>query len=293
MEAKRGRWLGAIVAVLALILIVSPAAAGEKKTSDGKVAVVSGSVITQQDLDSEKANVQQQHLRRGEQLSDSQINKEALDNLIGMELLYQESRKKGIKVDEQIIRRMTVQKFVEEQFVQKVTVSDEEIKAFYDSHPEYFKQPEKVRASHVLIKVDPKADESQKAAARKKIEKIQQKVQKGEEFAALAKEFSQCPSSAKGGDLGYFARGQMAKPFEEAAFALKPGEVSNIVETKFGYHLIKVIDKKPEATTAYESVKDKLGQYIKQDKIQKEISLYINKLKETAKVETFPAESSR
>ena len=80
------------------------------------------------------------------------------------------------------------------------------------------------------------------------------------------------------------------KAFEEAAFTLKPGEVSDIVETEFGYHLIKVIDKKPATTMAYKDVKDRLEDYLKQEKIQKEVRLYVEKLKEKAKVERFPRE---
>jgi peptidyl-prolyl cis-trans isomerase C len=166
-------------------------------------------------------------------------------------------------------------------------VSDEESKTYYDSHPDLFKQPERVRARHILIKVDPGADESQKAEARKKIKEIQEKVQKGEDFAALAKESSEGPSSAKGGDLGYFRRGQMVKSFEEAAFRLQPGEVSEIVETGYGYHLIMVIDKKPETTIAYKDVKDRLEQHLKREKVRKEVSLYVEKLEEKAKVERF------
>ena len=112
----------------------------------------------------------------------------------------------------------------------------------------------------------------------------------GEEFAVLAKEFSEGPSSANGGDLGNFRRGQMVKPFEEAVFTLRPGEVSDIVETEFGYHLIKVIDKKPETTIAYEDIKDRLEQHLKQEKVQREVSLYVEKLKEKAKVERFLTE---
>jgi len=259
----------------------------------------------------------------------SQIKKEVLENLINRELLFQESQRKGIEVDEaaineqvmtlkkrfpseaefksalmkanlseaaikaQIKRGLAIQQFIDAHIAQKAAVSDQEIKAFYESRPALFKQPEQVRASHILIKVEPQADESQKATARNKIEEIQQRLQKGEDFAALAQEFSQCPSSAKGGDLGYFRRGQMVKPFEEAAFALRPGEVSDVVETRFGYHLIKVIDKKPESTISYEEIKDKLQEHLKQQKVRNQITLYIEELKGKAKVERFLTENSK
>jgi len=253
----------------------------------------------------------------------SKLRRQVHENLIDRELLYQESQKKKIKVDEeaidkqigvlkkrftteaefkealsranlseatlrsQIKRRIAIQKFIDEQFGQKIVVSDKEVKSYYDSHLSLFKEPEQVRASHILIKVDPQADKSHKAKARKKIEEVQQRFKSGEDFAALAKEFSQCPSSAKGGDLGYFKRGEMVKPFEKVAFALKPGEVSDIVETRFGYHLIKVTDKKPETIIAYEGVKERLKRHLKEQKIRREIGIYVGKLKERAKVERF------
>jgi peptidyl-prolyl cis-trans isomerase C len=99
---------------------------------------------------------------------------------------------------------MAIDQFIASHFAEKVMVSDKEARAYYESHQESFKQPEQVQASHILIKVDPQADESQRAEARKKIEEIKQKLGKGGDFAALAKEFSQCPSSSKGGDLGYY-----------------------------------------------------------------------------------------
>ncbi|MFQ5772679.1 MAG: peptidylprolyl isomerase, partial [bacterium] len=155
----------------------------------------------------------------------------------------------------------------------------------YDANPKFFKQPEEVKASHILIKVDADATEAQKSEARQKIKNVQQKLKSGEDFALLAKEFSQGPSSVKGGDLGYFRRGQMVKSFEDAAFSLKLNEVSDIVETRFGYHLIKVVDKKPEKIFTYMEVKDRLNQRIKQQKVEKEAGIYINKLKEDAKIE--------
>jgi len=329
MQIRRGRWFWALLAALAFVSIALLASALEKQPSEGKVAVVNGSVITQEDFDREMGRVRQRLLSMGKPLTDSQIpeiKKEALENLINRELFYQESQRKAIKVDEAAIneqvttlkkrfpdedefktalikanlsdaglkahikRGVAIQQFIDTYIAKKATVSDQEIKALYESRPGSFKQPEQVQASHILIKVDPKADESQRAVARKKIEKIRQKLQQGEDFAALAKEFSQGPSSVKGGDLGYFGRGQMVKPFEKAAFGLTPGDVSGIVETRFGYHLIKVIERRPETTIAFEDIKDRLGLYLMQEKVRREVSLYVQKLKEKAKVERFLTE---
>jgi peptidyl-prolyl cis-trans isomerase C len=332
MQTKRGRWFWALVTVMSLAWIALPALAAEKQTFEGKVAVVNGSVITQEDFDREMTLVLQRLASMGRSFDDSQvlaIKKEVLEGLIAAELLYQESQRKGIKVEEaaineqletlrkrfssedefkaalikmnlseaevksQIKRGLTIEQLITEQFVEKVTVSSKEVRAYYDSHPDSFKQPEQVQASHILIKVDPDAEESQRAAARKKIEEIQQKLREGEDFAALATAFSEGPSSAKGGDLGYFRRGQMLKPFEEAAFALRPGEVSDVVETRFGYHLIKVMDKKPETTIPYEDVKERVEQYLKEMKARQEVDLYVKKLKEDAEVERFLTEAPK
>jgi len=329
MKTKHGRWFWALLVVLVFLSISLLALALENQPSKGKIAVVNGSVITQEDFDREMSRVQRQFLNMGKHLNDSQmpkIKKEVLENLIGFELLYQESQKKAIKIDEatineqvmtlkkrfpseaefksaltkvnlsevaiknQIARGLAIEQLIGTYVTKKDTVSDQEIKAFYESHPGLFKQPEQVRASHILIKVDPQANEVKRAEAQKKIKEIQQKLQKGEDFATLAKALSEGPSKAEGGDLGYFSRGRMVKSFEEAAFALRPNEVSDIVETKFGYHLIKVIEKRPETTTAFEDAKDKLGQYLKQQKAEKEVSIYVHELKEKAKVERFLTE---
>jgi peptidyl-prolyl cis-trans isomerase C len=126
----------------------------------------------------------------------------------------------------QFERDLAIRKLLDDQIGGKITVSEKESRAYYDSNLESFKKPEQVRASHILIKVDPGADEAKKAEARTKIESLQAKLKKGEDFGALAKEYSEGPSGPKGGDLGFFGRGQMVKPFEEAAFSMKPGQVS-------------------------------------------------------------------
>ena len=329
MQIKGGRWFWVIVAAMILAWIAFPALAAEKQTSKSKVAVVNGSVITQEDFDREMSRVLRRLASMGKSFDDSQllaVKKEILEGLINGELLYQESQSKGIKVEEvaineqlstlkkrfsdeaefkaalikaslsepdirsQIKKGLAVEEFITRQFVERVTISGKEVRAYYDSHPDSFKRAEQVRASHILIKVDPQANVLKRAEARKRIEEIQQKLRKGGDFATVAKAFSEGPSSAKGGDLGYFSRGKMVKPFEEAAFALRTGEVSDLVETRSGYHLIKVIDKRPETTIPYEDIKDRIEQYLRDKKVQKEVSLYVEKLKENAKVERFLAE---
>ncbi|NIQ39275.1 MAG: peptidylprolyl isomerase [Proteobacteria bacterium] len=315
-----------LVTILAFASTTLSVFSETKRPSETKVAVVSKSIITQEDLNLEMGRVQQRFVRVGRPLSDDQlstIREEILEGLIGRELLYQESQKKGIEVEEKAIdeekrklkagfssedkykqslrdrniseaaieshfrKAIAVQRFIEIEFAQKVTVSEAETRDYYDSHPDSFSQPERVRARHILIKVDPEADESEKTKARKRLEEIRERLKKGEDFGSLASKFSQGPSSTRGGDLGYFRRGQMVKPFEEAAFALNPGEVSDIVETKFGVHLIKVVDKKPPTTSAYKDIKENLGKYLKRQKVQKEVGQYVEKLRDEAAVEKF------
>jgi peptidyl-prolyl cis-trans isomerase C len=332
MKIQHGCWFLALVIAMNLAWIALPALAGEKQTPEGRVAVVNGSLITQADFVRAMDRVQRRLTGAGKSLDDSQllvIRKEVLEGLINAELLYQESQRDGIEVEQgaidkqlktlkgrfpnedifksaltkadlseadlrsEIGRGLAIQQFITKEFVERVAVSTKEVRAYYDGHPQDFKQPEQVRASHILVKNNRHADESQRAEAGEKIRQIQQKLQEGEDFASLAKAFSQCPSSAKGGDLGYFRRGQMVKPFEDVAFALEPGEVSDPVETKFGYHLIKVTDKKPEKTIPYEDIKESIEQYLKDKKTEKEVSIYVQRLKENAKVERFLAETPK
>ncbi|MBL7179094.1 MAG: peptidylprolyl isomerase [Pseudomonadota bacterium] len=331
MRIKRFRWFWVRFAAISLVWMVLPAFAAEKPVSEGKVASVNGVVITRGDFDREMIRVYRQLAGQGKPVSDVQlpdVKKAVLETLINRELLYQKSQKEGIKVEDKVFneefdilkkrfssedefktallnmkvsetelkiqmrKSMAVQQFVDKEFVQKITVPETEVKAFYVSHPNSFREPEQVWAKHILIKVGPGEDESKKVAARKKLKEIEKRLKTGGDFEALAKEYSECPSSSKGGDLGYFRRGQMVKPFEEAALGLAPGKVSNIIETRFGYHLIKVIDKKPETKIEYEQVKDELQEYLKQESVQEQVNIYIEVLKDEAKVKRFPDKNS-
>jgi peptidyl-prolyl cis-trans isomerase C len=182
---------------------------------------------------------------------------------------------------------MAIKKMIEQEVTSKITITPEKSKSFYEKNPELFKTPEMVKASHILVTVPENASDEQKAQAKTKIEEVQKRLQKGEDFAALAKEVSDCPSKEKGGDLDFFERGQMVGPFEEAAFALKPGETSGIVQTQFGFHLIKVTDRKEPSTTPYEEIKGKIEQHLKQEEANEQLVKYIEGLRTNAKIETF------
>lgn len=314
------------IMVLTLILGSALAWAAEKKAPADKVAVVNGVTISKDTYDRELDFFVRRAAPGGQQIPDvqmAQMKSEVLESLIDRELLFQESKKKGIQVKSdavsdqlqkiqqrypnkeefkkllsnmgltesdvqaQIERGMAIQKLIDKEVTEKIKVSDEETKAFYDKNPQLFQQPEQIKASHILIKVQADAPADQKAEARKKIEDVQQKVKKGEDFATLAKTYSEGPSGPKGGDLGYFRRGQMVKPFEEAAFSLKPDETSEIVETQFGYHLIKVNDKKPAKKMTYAEVKDRLNEHLKKQKTDSEANAYIETLRKDAKIEKF------
>jgi peptidyl-prolyl cis-trans isomerase C len=318
---KKNVWL--ILVGLSLIWPGFISLAETEELPKDKVAIVNGSTITRKDFDFELNQNKKRITRQGQNISDSQlgqIRKRTLENLINQELLYQESQKKGLKIQSQkvterlasikerfpddaefkqalvdmnlteddlklkIQRSLAIEELIDKQIATKIVVTDQENKNFYESNPDFFKQPEQVKASHILIKLDPSADENQKAEAKSKIQAIQKKLKNGDDFANSAKEFSEGPSKVNGGDLGYFRRGQMVKPFEDAAFAMKPGEVSDIVETRFGYHLIKVTDKKPETTISHTEVKEKITQYLKQEKQNEKMQIYIQELREQAQI---------
>jgi peptidyl-prolyl cis-trans isomerase C len=171
-------------------------------------------------------------------------------------------------------------------------VTEAEAQKYYDENPDEFKIPEQVRASHILISTestDPNADPNQfKAQAREKAEGLLKQVKEGADFATVAKENSACPSAAQGGDLGKFGRGSMVPPFEEAAFGLKVGEISNLVETQFGFHIIKVTEHQDPNTVAFATAKDDLMNNLKMNKTRDAFRKYIASLQEKAAI-TYPS----
>ncbi|MEW5766637.1 MAG: peptidylprolyl isomerase [bacterium] len=137
-------------------------------------------------------------------------------------------------------------------------IKPEEIKTYFQQHRDDFKTEEKVKASHILVKLDEKAALEEEAKVKEKIDGILAQIKAGADFADMAKKYSECPSGPKGGDLGFFGRGQMVKEFEEAAFGLSEGELSEPVKTKFGYHIIRLEEKKPGQYKELEEVREKV-----------------------------------
>lgn len=149
--------------------------------------------------------------------------------------------------------------YLKKEVVDKIAVTEDDMRLYYKMHQEDFKTPEMVRARHILIKVDKSASEENKKKAREKAESVLKRIESGEDFAKLASELSDDPGSKKnGGDLGFFPRGKMAPDFEKAAFSLKPGAVSGIVESPYGFHIIKDEEKKDAVMEPYDKVKDKV-----------------------------------
>jgi peptidyl-prolyl cis-trans isomerase D len=148
-------------------------------------------------------------------------------------------------------------------FAGKVEPTEAEITTYYDANLTQFQKPEEAHARHILFKVAPDASDADKAAARKQADDTLAKVKAGGDFAALAKQLSQDSTAENGGDLGSFGRGVMTPPFEQAAFALEPGQVSDVVETQFGFHIIKLDRKTAARTEPLETVKGTIVEALK------------------------------
>jgi peptidyl-prolyl cis-trans isomerase C len=320
----------------------APAATAAKP--DKVVARVNGTEIKRKELDAAVQAFTFQMARRGRPLPSGQgamVERDMLDELIGRELLRQEGSKHipadiDKKVQEQI-DEVTTQVGGEEQLKKtlaetgitpdeyakrvrdniiirgaidsavdkEVKITPEDVRAYYDKNPDQFKQPEMVRASHILIRCAPDATDEVKKEKRTQIESVQALVKGGEKFADVAKKFSEDPgSAANGGDLGFFGRGQMVPEFDAAAFSLKTNEVSDIITTQFGYHVLIVTGHKPAQALPFDQVKDDLAKYLKQRKgteitrdqvasLRKaaKVAILVPELPPTPAVETAPAQA--
>lgn len=294
-----------------------------KPAAEQAVMKINGKTITRREIDrslkvalaqSGSAQVAPPVLKKAEEA--------VLEQLANSELLYQAAQEEGIKVlekevEEQIARNrgmfrspaeyqaalagmemtdkeveefarrdIAINRLIEKRLGGNGEITEAEAMKFYEANRAvYFEKGESVGASHILVAVNDKATPEERKAAREKAEAILRLAKGGEDFAELAKTKSNCPSSAKGGDLGRIGKGETVPSFEKAAFALKPGELSEVVESPYGYHIIKVTEKIPSRTEKFEEVKARIVEYLKRQKIGAGVPALIKELREKAKIE--------
>ncbi|MFH1717426.1 MAG: peptidylprolyl isomerase [Planctomycetota bacterium] len=183
-------------------------------------------------------------------------------------------------------KQLARNRFMESLWAGKVDVTEEDAKKYYDENSKRFETPEQVSASHILIQPElTGADPNEaKAKARTKAEDLLRQIKEGADFAELAKANSSCPSAPRGGDLGFFPRGQAPADFDNAAFALEVGQMTDVVETEYGFHIIKVTDHKDAGVTSFEQARDDIIEQLTQRKQSDFAGVYIDSLKADAKI---------
>lgn len=178
--------------------------------------------------------------------------------------------------------------YIRKEVAAKAAVTEEDVRLYYKVHQDEFAIPEMVRVRHLIISADRTVAEEDKRKAREKAAELLKRVRAGEDFAKLAAEFSEDPASkTKGGDLGFFTKGKMVPEFEAAAFSLKPGAVSDIVETQFGYHIIKVEEKKERAFEPFDKVRDKVKEKVFQAFGRERVKEFMDKVMTEAGTEIY------
>jgi len=201
-----------------------------------------------------------------------------LESLINTELYSKEAERLGLDKDPAIKKRLEYERkrLLSNEFIQrytKVTVTEEEVRRYYQENKDKFKTPEQISARHILVKTEQEAKE------------ILNQLKAGEDFSKIAMEKSIAPSKNKGGNLGWFSRGKMVPEFEKVAFSLGPGQISDVVKTRFGYHIIKVDAKTPERQKSFEEVRTSIEDILRRQKQQALINKLQKELWQKAKVE--------
>jgi len=254
-----------------------PAGSTTETKKEGQVlADVNGSTITTGDYSREVKNLPEYLKSMAET---PQGRKEMLDTMVIRELILQQAAKDGLDKSPEIAekladlkKRLIVESYLKKKVETDAKVSDDDLKKFYEQNKDKFKTGEQVRASHILVKTEKEAKD------------ILAQIKAGGKFEELAKKNSVDSSAAQGGDLGWFGKGSMVPAFEQAALALKEGQVSDVVKSDFGYHIIKLTGKRPAGIRPFEEVKDQIKAAIMPSKQQEIFQKIKEDLKKGAKI---------
>lgn len=251
----------------------------------------------------------------------NELTSQILSQLVGDELLYQKAIASGVAVtaaeiqaefdkvaktypsdadlnamlvqrgmdrkalSRELGRNLALQKYIQENITKKLVVTPAEVSEYYAGHPDEFKHPDLVRTSHILISTPNGATDDQQQRAKQLAESVLDRAKKGEDFAKLAKEYSTDASASQGGDIGLTESGELAPEYEDAVAKLNVGEISGLVKTQFGYHIIKVTDRKKAGAATLDEVRGQLTDFLKNQKEDTEIAKLVKTLGSQAKIE--------
>jgi peptidyl-prolyl cis-trans isomerase C len=313
-----------IFLTLALLMLMAWAVRSQPSGDSGSevAAKVNGVPITTRELDrSFQVHARVPYSQVQEDPRAKEVLRQILDNLIDRELLLQQAKALKMAVPpqqvdtqmQQLVQRfpskeafeqaLTAQNFnmdvlkkdvegqllrqqlVKKEVQDKVNVSARDVQTFYDQHKDKYVEEEQMRARHILISVPQQASPEDEAKLKNKADGALKRAKTGEDFAALAKELSDDGSKENGGDLGFFPRGRMVAPFEEAVFALQPGQLSDIVRTQFGYHIIKAEEHKTGRALAFDEAKAQVQEDLTREQTYARYQKYVAGLRSKAKVE--------
>lgn len=287
------------------------------------VAVVNETQITRQQLEQEASLLAAEMRHRNIALSPrrlARLKRQLAENLIERELLFQQAQQRKIQIrnrwvdravidlksklkaksgykaylkdakisentlKERIRKGLIVRRLLRRDVIRPIKVSEAEMQAFYRNHPEYFQRQEQVRVRQIMVGFDKNTDRTDRGDKLLRIQAVQEKLKQGGHFAALALDYSEDNSRTRGGDLGYLQRDQMIAAFADAAFSLRPGQVSDIVETSLGYHLIQMVNRIPSSQMAYRNVRTKIERTLRRNKEKKATDAYLARLKRRAAI---------
>jgi peptidyl-prolyl cis-trans isomerase C len=247
----------------------------ETKPTGPVLAEVSGTNIT---VDSFKKEIENLPPYLKPMADTAEGKKEMLETMIMRELILQDAAKAGIENTpevkeklEELRKRLVVEAYLKKKVEEQSKVSDEDMKKFYEQNKDKFKTGDQIKASHILVKTEKEAND------------ILAKLKTGGNFEELAKKYSSDGAATKGGDLGWFSKGSMIPEFEKVAFAMKEGETSGVVKTKFGFHIIKLTGKRAAGQRTFEEVKEQIKSAMLPGKQQEVFQKLKDELKKSGK----------
>jgi peptidyl-prolyl cis-trans isomerase C len=297
---------------------------GAVAAAGGPVATVNGSDISRANFDRQMERTRSRFQRAGRQIApalETRLKENLIRKMVEEELIAQKAKAEGVSVTaEELTAKVAEHKGrfgsdkAFQSFLERTNQSDADVKEdleknllrdklfakmlsssepteadakkYYEENLEKYKQKEQIKAAHILFKVEKETTEKDKKAKLAEAKKVLAEAKKpGVDFGELAKQYSEGPTKERAGDLGTFSRGRMVKPFEDAAFAAKAGDVIGPVETQFGFHVIKVFEKTAEAQRTFDEVKDSILTSLKARQKSKATRELLDTLKTTAKVE--------